>query len=305
MVGAKRLECTGGRESLNGLSNRSFVLVCGVSVVGEGVMRPPVAVTGESRDFRVWAPLQRSFARDGEGWFGKPTWRRLRSTIMALLIALLASLHWLCSASRASAANLIFEANDAAIARMARGRSPRVGTGVQSVYAAARAVPRGGVSALILAGHGASGVIGLGSGTQAGYHEGLDLMYDELRDVALSLRSMNRRLNPTIRINAAIPGAAIVVLSSCCTGADPHGRELVEQLSEYLRNAVVFANINSVGLTRDLPGGTVCTAEGNRVWQMGSTIAAYRGERVAVGREEMRALTTLGRRIPQSALCAP
>jgi hypothetical protein len=190
------------------------------------------------------------------------------------------------SVSLAPAANLIYDANDADIAKTAGN----TGTGVQDVAGAATAMPHGGTDAVIFAGHGEAGVIGLGSGTESGYHRGRDLTAGKLGDVAASLNTIDQHLN----------AGSIVVLSGCQSGSGNDGTTLIEQLSGYFTHATVFANKNCVAVTAKMKANSICTVEGKEkqtYWQQSSTIAAQKGHAIKVGRDEIKALV--------AASCAP
>ncbi|CCD37599.1 unnamed protein product [Candidatus Paraburkholderia kirkii UZHbot1] len=174
-----------------------------------------------------------------------------------------------------AAAALIYDATDPDLVRQTSGISGT--TGIQNVAGAAQAVPNGS-SVVILAGHGESGVLGLGSGASGSYHKGKDLMYDKLQDVKADLDLINQRLGPD----------SIVILSGCNTGKDPHGKTLLQQMSLILTKATIFANKECVGLTRDLKKGSVCTAEGNKYWQQSSILAAQKSVVAQANRDQFK-----------------
>lgn len=183
-----------------------------------------------------------------------------------------------------AAAVLIYDKNDPDLVKATAGIAGT--TGVQNVEQAAAAVPDRS-SAVIFAGHGESGVLGLGSGTSGGYHPGQDLMYGKLSDVENQLRTINQKLSDN----------SIVVLSGCYTGKDPHGTQLLKEMSVIITKATIFSNKNCVGLTRDLKKGSVCTAEGKTYWQQSSTLAARNGSVAQADRDQIKKMN--------AASCAP
>jgi len=140
----------------------------------------------------------------------------------------------------------------------------------------------GKIDTLILAGHGESGSIGLGSGTESEYQKGKELRYDKLDDVSDDLKT----------IKESLANDSYVILASCYTGKDPNGLNFVKQLSDKLSNSYIFANTNCVGLTADkaFKPNAVCVADGKKKWQQSSIVAAKGNAKYDVDRSTYKTL---------------
>lgn len=174
---------------------------------------------------------------------------------------------------------LIYDKTDTDLAKTAE--KAKKGKGITSVKEAVDAAKDltgdGKLETLILAGHGASGTIGLGSGTAEEYQKGKELRIDKLDDVSDDLNSLKESLEKD----------SYVILSSCSTGKEPNGLNFVKQLSDKLSDSYIFANIECVGLTDDnnFRKNSICTVEGNKQWQQKSVVAAKKNEEVKVDRD--------------------
>lgn len=133
---------------------------------------------------------------------------------------------------------------------------------------------------IILAGHGASGLIGLGSGTSQDYIKGKDLKYDKLEDVRPSLEAINNRLNSN----------TVILLSGCYTGKGTNGQELTVRLARIVSKATIYANKNCVGLAKDpsTPSRGVCTYEGNKSWQLSSIVGANADGAIPISKADVQ-----------------
>jgi len=179
---------------------------------------------------------------------------------------------------------LIYDQTDVELAKTAE--KAKNGKAIKSVKEAADAAKDlaqdGKLNTLILVGHGASGSIGLGSGTESNYIQGKELRYDKLDDVSGDLDSLKESLAKE----------SYVILSSCETGKGANGLNLVKQLSNKLSGSLIFANTQCVGLTadKDYKKGSVCSVEGKKTWQKSTTIAAQNNEEVDVTRSVLKKL---------------
>lgn len=188
------------------------------------------------------------------------------------------------SASAMAAGTLAYDATDKDLVKEAQGIAGTVG--VNNVAEAAAAVPTGS-PAVILAGHGEAGVLGLGSGSAGGYHKGQDLHYGKLNDVLTELQTINGKLG----------NGGILILSGCCTGKGKEGEQLLKELSAILTKATVFANTEKVGLYRKATKGPVCTVQGKKVWQQSSTVVGQNGVFRKATRDDIKAMN--------AAACVP
>ncbi|EGJ30546.1 hypothetical protein LYNGBM3L_49480 [Moorena producens 3L] len=204
-----------------------------------------------------------------------------------LAIAIVFNFH--VGAAMAVGSGLVYDKNDSKLAATAVKASDS--QGINSVAEAAQAAVAlaskpgvGSLNPLILAGHGSPGLIGLGSGTSSVYQKGKDLQNGKLGDVRSELATMKSSLDAD----------GYVILSGCETGQGAAGLSLVKELSTEFSsaNAMVFANTKCIGLSANYgTGSSVCSVEGNTLWQQSSVIAAKKGNQVTVDRTLMKTLT--------------
>lgn len=85
---------------------------------------------------------------------------------------------------------------------------------------------------LTLCGHGAEGILGMGSGTSGNYQKGKDIRGQSLEDIEAELNELAQLLAP----------GAFVLLVGCHVGAATSGRNLLKRLSRRLPGRLIFAS---------------------------------------------------------------
>ncbi|HEX8572006.1 MAG TPA: hypothetical protein VF759_04585 [Allosphingosinicella sp.] len=198
----------------------------------------------------------------------------------------LRTLEWLVAAALLAAAGsaaaqiqMLVDSTDPDLASEV-GKAPNI-DGIDSVAdAAAEAGKIPGKRVLIIAGHGLSGMIGMGSGKSPNYIRGKDLSYAHLSDVSSELAHIAATFAPA---PAGQPN--LLILCGCSVGAGPNGLSLLTQLSNQFPNTIVVAPtvMTEVG---PWVKGKICAyvaPQANGIqWRTGWTVAARNGNPVPV-----------------------
>jgi hypothetical protein len=103
---------------------------------------------------------------------------------------------------------------------------------VAEMIAKLKRIGPGRIRFLTLCGHGAEGVLGMGSGVSSRYQVGKDISSKHLDDVAGALADLAQLLT----------GDALVLLVGCHVGAETSGHNLLRRLSKALPGRLILAS---------------------------------------------------------------
>ncbi len=93
---------------------------------------------------------------------------------------------------------------------------------------------------IVICGHGASGLLGLGSVRSEDYKKGNDFCFDKLADIENEIELIRNSLDSTK------PLKPVLFLAGCEVGSGEAGKKLLIELSNRIHDVVIVASINGL-----------------------------------------------------------